>query len=162
MHPPLPAPWVDRLFDRMTMVYGHAFLSRWSGMDLAAVKASWAHELAGFTHRPKALADALESLPAGEPPTVLQFRNLVRDAARRLDDLLLPAPDPKPDPAGVAKVVAAMNAAPKRMTVTHAEYCAERLRDIRDNGDRTFNAAQRAMLDAVERHVGARAGGAAA
>jgi hypothetical protein len=154
MQAPLPAPWVDRLFDRLTMVYGHAFLARWSGMDLAAVKASWAHELGGFATRPKALADALEALPVEPPKNVVEFRNLVRDAARRLDDLALPPPDPTPDPAKVAMVVEAMNSAPKRLAVSPAQQCAERLRHLRDHGDRPLTLAQRAMLASVERVLG--------
>lgn len=70
----LPLPWVERMFEKLTLVYGHQFLSRWDGLDLSVVKADWAHELRGFQQNPGAIAYALEHLPAGKPPTVLEFR----------------------------------------------------------------------------------------
>lgn len=108
--PPLPDAWVERLFARLTVVYGHAFLGRWSGLDMAAVKASWAEELSGFSAHPEALQLGLESLPAGEPPTVLQFRDLCRPALReerQAPPLALDAP--KADPKKVAALVAAVD-----------------------------------------------------
>lgn len=70
----LPDAWVDRIFAKLSLVYGHQFLSRWDGMPLADVKADWAHELRGFAQNPHAIAYALEHLPAGKAPTVLEFR----------------------------------------------------------------------------------------
>ncbi len=76
----LPALWVDRLFDKLTLTYGQSFLRRWADIDLNAVKSDWAHELAGFERHPKAIAWALENLPPSTPPTVLEFRALARKA----------------------------------------------------------------------------------
>ena len=76
----LPLPWVDRIFEKLTLVYGQAFLARWRDLDLDAVKADWAHELDGFERHPKAIAHALQALPPEKPPTVLQFRELARRA----------------------------------------------------------------------------------
>lgn len=76
----LPLPWVDRIFEKLALVYGQAFLARWRDLDLDAVKADWAHELAGFEQHPQAIAHALQSLPPEKPPTVLQFRDLARKA----------------------------------------------------------------------------------
>jgi len=70
----LPETWVDRIFTKLSLVYGHQFLSRWDGLALADVKADWAHELRGFAQNPNAIAYALEHLPPGKPPTVLEFR----------------------------------------------------------------------------------------
>lgn len=75
---PLPQPWIDRLFEKLTLVYGRQFLDRWQGIDLAAVKADWAQELEGFEQHPEMIAYALEHLPPDRPPTVLQFRALAR------------------------------------------------------------------------------------
>lgn len=72
----LPDAWVDRIFDKLTLVYGHQFLSRWDGLPLDPVKADWAHELRGFAQNPPAIAYALEHLPPAKPPTVLEFRAL--------------------------------------------------------------------------------------
>lgn len=70
----LPAPWIERIFDKLTLVYGHQFLSRWDGINLIEVKADWAHELRGFAQNPGAIAYGLEHLPAGKAPTVIEFR----------------------------------------------------------------------------------------
>lgn len=70
----LPDAWVDRIFDKLTVVYGHQFLSRWDGMELADVKADWAHELRGFAQNLGALKYGLEHLPVSKPPSVLEFR----------------------------------------------------------------------------------------
>lgn len=82
---PMPASWIDRIFDKLTMVYGHQFIGRWSGLDLVKVKADWAHELDGMEAHPKAISYALQHLDPDHPPTVLQFRDICRRA-----------PEPKP------------------------------------------------------------------
>lgn len=99
----LPAAWVDRVFEKLTLVYGHQFLGRWSGLDLNAVKADWARELSALERNPKAIAYALDRLPAGDPPNVLQFRQLCA---------MLPAATPKlppPDPAGLKRIAGALS-----------------------------------------------------
>lgn len=113
--PPLPDAWVERLFARLTVVYGHAFLGRWAGLDLTAVKASWAEELSGFADHPEALQLGLESLPAGDPPTVLAFRDLCRPALRDERQAAPPAlPAPKADPVVVAAALAAVDRSPSK------------------------------------------------
>lgn len=76
----LPVPWIDRIFDKLTLTYGQSFLRRWADIDLNAVKSDWAHELAGFAQHPRAIAWALQNLPPEKPPTVLEFRALARKA----------------------------------------------------------------------------------
>lgn len=76
----MPMRWVDKIFDKLAMVYGHQFLGRWSGLDLEKVKADWAHELDGFERLPDSISHALKHLPTDNPPTVLQFRDLCRKA----------------------------------------------------------------------------------
>lgn len=95
----LPTPWIDRIFDKLTLTYGQSFLRRWADIDLNAVKSDWAHELAGFAQHPRAIAFALENLPPERPPTVLEFRAMARRAPA--DDLPR-LPEPKADPARVA------------------------------------------------------------
>jgi hypothetical protein len=72
----LPDAWIERIFDKLTLVYGHQFLSRWDGLSLEKVKANWAAELSRFQQNPNALGYALENLPPGKAPTVLEFRAL--------------------------------------------------------------------------------------
>ena len=99
----LPAAWVDRIFEKLTLVYGRAFLDRWRGLDLDAVKADWAHELAGMQQHPHMIAYALEHLPPGEPPTVLQFRDIARKIPPGKFEML---PAPKADPERVRALLA--------------------------------------------------------
>ena len=75
----LNAEWVDVLFTKLSLVYGRDFFGRWEGLDLDAVKADWAHELAGFAHHREAIVYGLAHLPP-KPPTVLEFRAICRMA----------------------------------------------------------------------------------
>lgn len=107
----LPAPWVNRIFDKLTLVYGHHFIGRWSGMDLDTVKADWGKELDGMERHPEAIRHALQHLPSEKPPTVLQFRDLCRQAP-------LPTPmalqnNVKADPERIAEALARMRASPE-------------------------------------------------
>lgn len=76
----LPLSWVKKIFDKLSMVYGHKFMGRWSGMNLDDVMNDWAHELDGLERRPEAIKHALQHLPSDDSPTVLQFRDLCRRA----------------------------------------------------------------------------------
>ena len=72
----LPHDWVNSIFDKLTLVYGQAFLRRWQDLDMGKVKADWAHELAALERSPKSIAYALQNLPTEKPPTVLEFRKI--------------------------------------------------------------------------------------
>lgn len=69
---------VDMLFTKLSLIYGRDFLSRWDGLELQDVKNDWAHELAGVSL--ESVRYALKNLPAQKAPTVLEFRNLTRNA----------------------------------------------------------------------------------
>lgn len=98
----LPLIAVERLFERLTTTYGRQFLSMYEGLDPAAVKTTWAYELAGFARNLQAIAWALENLPE-RCPNVIEFRNL----CRRAPDPETPRlPEPKADPARVAAELA--------------------------------------------------------
>lgn len=107
----LPAAWVDRIFQRLTMVFGRDFTSRYDGLEIADVKAEWGEELAGFQQSHWALKFALENLPSDKPPTVLQFRDICRRAPQYMPKAL-PAPAPDPEMAkSVRKAFRSINAA---------------------------------------------------
>jgi hypothetical protein len=78
------------------MIFGRDFLSRYEGLDVAAVKAEWAEDLAGFQQAPAAIKFALDNLPSDKPPTSLQFRDLCRRAPQYAPKAL-PAPTPDPE-----------------------------------------------------------------
>lgn len=95
----------DHLFGRLVATYGNDFMRRWEGQNELAVKACWAHELAGYAGGRDdmlPIAWALENLPE-KAPNVIEFRNLCRRA---------PAPEvprleaPKADPERVRAVLA--------------------------------------------------------
>lgn len=70
------AEFVDALFDRLTLRYGRAFLARWEGVPVDAVKEDWVRELSSYAERPEAIEHALALLDPAEPPTAGQFRDL--------------------------------------------------------------------------------------
>ena len=70
----LPIFFIDQIFSKLTLIYGRDFAGRWEGMNVADVKADWAHELDGLDRSPQRIAYALKNLPISKPPTVLEFR----------------------------------------------------------------------------------------
>lgn len=91
----LPLAWVEKIFRKLTLVYGRDFMARWEGQEINDVIEDWAEELAGFVNWPEAIAWALKSLPDGKPPTVLEFRAICFKAPKP-DRLALPEPAANP------------------------------------------------------------------
>lgn len=91
----LPLKAVDRLFERLLATYGRDFVARYEGLEQAAIKTVWAHELAGFAPHLQSIAWALENLPE-RCPNVIEFRNLCRQAPRDPEPQL-PAPQADPE-----------------------------------------------------------------
>lgn len=110
---PLPPEWIDRIFTKLSLTYGRAFMSQYEGLDPAAVKADWAMELSGFQRAPEALRYGLQNLPADRVPNVLQFRALCRRAPAPPVKQL---PAPQMDEAARAKVRAMLNELRVKMT----------------------------------------------
>lgn len=75
----LPLQAIDRLFERLATTYGRQFSGMYEGIDLNAVKLTWAHELAGYACSLRSIAWALDHLPE-RVPNVIAFRNLCRQA----------------------------------------------------------------------------------
>ena len=67
----LPLAWVEKVFRKLTVVYGRDFMARWEGQEINDVIEDWAEELAGFVNWPEAIAWALKNLPDSKPPTGL-------------------------------------------------------------------------------------------
>lgn len=115
---PLPMQWIDKIFERLTVRYGTAFAARYAGLELLAVRNDWADQLAGYQANPKAIAFALDSLPADKPPTATQFRDLCR--------LAPPAPAPQlPGPAPA-------RAQPERLAAAMAKLRMASMTSLRD------------------------------
>ena len=80
---PLPDAWVKSLFARLAVRYGSAWSAKWEGLDMDAVHADWADELAMFERWPEAISYGIVNLPLDRPPNVGQFRDLCRGAPAR-------------------------------------------------------------------------------
>jgi hypothetical protein len=145
----LPLPWIDKIFSKLTLVYGRDFIGRWEGLELADVKTDWAHELSGFDRFPDGIAFALANLPASRPPTVLEFRAMALKAPRpahKLLDAPMASPDKvaeelrraaaavrKPAPNAIdhkawARVIVARDAAGERVRPICLRFAREALR----------------------------------
>ena len=146
----LPLPWVDRIFEKLALVYGQAFLARWRDLDLDAVKADWAHELDGFEQHPQAIAHALQSLPPEKPPTVLQFRELARRAPLpELPRLESPPADAERVAAELAKLAKLATVRTTAAQAVDHRAWARRILDRKARGERVnrtvLSMAQQAM-----------------
>jgi hypothetical protein len=122
----LPASWVDRIFEKLTVAYGHDFLRRWEGLDMAMVKADWAEELAGYGSMPYAIKYGIEHLPADKPPTAKQFRAIC-NTVPVATQMALPAPLEKPSPAVLERIASV------GVVAGDPRAWANRLRDIELN-----------------------------
>lgn len=76
-HAPLPLPWVARLFERLSDMYGSLWHDRWANMPMPRVMATWAEDLADISvDELKAGLAACKTRPY--PPTLPEFRALCR------------------------------------------------------------------------------------
>jgi hypothetical protein len=102
--PELPPEWVEDIFKRLSLAYGHRWLGLYAGLDMADVRADWAQELSGFTGKGYAIDFGLGNLDPERPPTAKQFAVICRRApapnvARIGMDL-----DPRKSPAAAAAI----------------------------------------------------------
>lgn len=82
--------WVERIFSRMSAMYGRLFADMWAGSELHEVKAAWADDLGVFCGQQ--IVWAMEQCKSRElPPTLPAFRNLCQQAPRP-EVPALPAP----------------------------------------------------------------------
>lgn len=120
---PLPLPYVERIHQRLTVRYGSAWVSKWAGVDQAAIQADWAEQLDGM--QPANIRKALENLPAEFPPTAVAFR-----ALGVINEEHKPAPQlPPPDPAGMKRIGESLQAVTTRLE-TPAEFMERLRRDV--------------------------------
>jgi hypothetical protein len=148
----LPLPWIDKIFSKLTLVYGRDFIGRWEGLELADVKTDWAHELAGLENHPDGIAFALQNMPAGRPPNVLEFKAMTLKAPRPATKQIDP---PKADPAKVAEELRKAVAAVKKPTRNYIDQKAWAKTIIaRDAaGEKVRPIALRFARDALRMHL---------
>lgn len=146
----LPLPWVDRIFSKLTLVYGRDFIGRWEGLELADVKTDWAHELAGFENFPEGIAFALQNMPAGRPPTVLEFKAMALKAPRPATKFLAP---PKADPKRVAEELAKMVAVRVTVGMRDEKAWAKRIIARDKAGEKVRPISLRFAREALRMHL---------
>lgn len=115
----LPIAWVEKIFTKLTLIYGRDFVARWEGLSIADVKTDWGHELAGFAEHPEAIAYALQNMPLGKPPTVLEFRAIARKAPMPERKLL---PEPQADPERLKRELSKLGETRAKSVETAARY----------------------------------------
>lgn len=147
MPEPLPAPWVDKIFERLGVAYGDSFTRKWAGLsgNLDAVKADWATRLAGYqANEGAAIRWALDNLPEHSAPNAMEFRLLCRAAPQPVFKALEPPPGTQPPKALVEAVTTGMAA----VKSTDPKYWAHLLKG-REEGGEKLTQAKRTMWRAA-------------
>lgn len=109
---------------------------------MEAVQADWAHELQAYAQNPDAIKKALQSLPEGKPPTVLEFRALCRGAP---GDGALKLSYAAADPAVVAAALSGL----KRPEAADPKAWAWELKNREEQGVKLTPAQRRVWREAL-------------
>ncbi len=81
---PLPAKWIEKMFDKMLLDYGKKFTDQWSGADPDKLISHWSHELSGFIGAE--LKRGYDALSYRDwPPSLPEFKRMCRP---RIDALV--------------------------------------------------------------------------
>jgi hypothetical protein len=146
----LPVKAIDRLFERLALTYGAAWVRQWEGLNMNDIKAMWAHELAGYASRLDAIAWALEHLPP-RCPNIIEFKALCREAPRHEP---LPLPEPPADPERVKAELAKLGYKPpsergaSAVTVDHKAW-AKRIIARHESGEKVRPISLRFAREAL-------------
>lgn len=135
--------WIDRIFTRLLVRYGAAWLRMWDGIPMDAVKADWADELGQLSA--EAIGYALKHLPTEKPPTVAIFKAL---AIGRAPDPQPQLPAPKADPERVASALTRAMAGVRSSDRSGSRAWAKQLREREESGEK-LTLAQRGMRRAA-------------
>ena len=69
--------WIDRVFQKLTLIYGDTFTRNWNGIDAESVRETWADILAGFAAED--IGAAIKSCYSNpKPPNAPEFAALCR------------------------------------------------------------------------------------
>lgn len=129
----LPTAWVDKIFTKMTLIYGRDFMGRWEGLEINDVKTDWAHELSGFENWPESIAWAFQNMPSGKPPNVLDFKAICYRAPKPSRPAL---PEPAANPERMAAELKKMRPLVAKMTGSGGKDWAHRIINRHEAGDR--------------------------
>lgn len=137
----LPDAWIDRIFNRLTAVYGSRFANQWAGERLGMAREAWSDELRRFAQDWNALQYALDHLPASHPPTAMEFRDLAQ-AGKRPPSVSREEVGPRPSPEAVQALLGPIRAFGRPLD-RHA--WARRILAKEAAGDRTLTLTQKRM-----------------
>ena len=140
----LPLAWVEKVFRKLTVVYGRDFMTRWEGQEINDVIEDWAEELAGFVNWPEAIAWALKNLPDSKPPTVLEFRALCFKAPK---PERLALSEPAADPAFAKQVLGQVSRKPAGVNA-YTDWIRRGLADL-EAGVRKSPTVERMIREAA-------------
>jgi hypothetical protein len=98
----LPPKVIDKLFFRLSNVYGSQWTNLWRDNDIDEVKELWRDELGYFANNLDAFAWALNHLPE-RVPNLVQFKKLCFDAPMVNQALAIDYTKPAPIPAEIAQ-----------------------------------------------------------
>ncbi len=140
----LPLAWVEKVFRKLTVVYGRDFMARWEGQEINDVIEDWAEELAGFVNWPEAIAWALKNLPDSKPPTVLEFRALCFKAPK---PERLALPEPAADPVFAKQVLGQVSRKPAGVNA-YTDWIRRGLADL-EAGVRKSPTVERMIREAA-------------
>lgn len=93
----LPDSWIEKIFQKFEDFYGAKWAAQYGDFPRDRVKATWAEELSGFSSMPAAIGEAMQSQKSNKfPPTLPEFLELCRNAAKRISPIDILALDYKP------------------------------------------------------------------
>lgn len=157
----LPDAWVEKLFGRLSGIYGTAFTNKFSngalndeGRDIGLenAKAVWAEELGGFRDIGEAIQRALKNIDPKFPPSAREFVELCREAAKAVRDAQKAlAYTPTPEEAERYKAMArrAAEAAQARGKADDQRGWAHAMRERYLAGERLLVIQQRLASEAL-------------
>jgi hypothetical protein len=125
----LPPKVINKLFFRLSNVYGSQWSQLWKDNDIEEVKDLWADELGYFAHRLDSFAWALDHLP-DRPPNLVQFKKLLNDAPTPHQDLIIDYTKAAPIPEAIAQEMKKIN---QPREVDHKAWAKKILADV-ENG----------------------------
>lgn len=99
---------VDLIWAKLSVAYGHRFLSIWEGMPQETVKVDWAQQLDGIPN--EAILWALQHLPSGRAPDVMDFRKICNQRPDPAQKALPHVPRAAPVPDSVRAQIAKLKA----------------------------------------------------
>lgn len=151
----LPLQAVDRVIDRLTATYGQQFMRLYEGLDMNAVKTTWAHELSEFGRSRESMmriAWALENLP-DRAPNVIAFRSLCRAApAPEAPALPMPKADPERMRAELAKLGQILKPVERTSPVDHKAW-ARVILSRHEAGEKILPCTLRFAREALREHL---------